>query len=432
MSFQIPTLTEILDELIDRTGDDLGVKFTIADVTNGVATATTTEADVMRGGTNAPTSKYATWFLWVPGLVTEDEQVRTVTGFSVSGTAATFTVNRAYAATAAAQTAYLIKKPTPSRLVALLNDALRCETFLTTVPLTEPVDGDMQTSGVSNWTPSAGTPGSKVTTAANVPFELAQSMFVNNANANDYMASTAVRIPRGQTLYIWAIVRADIGTATLWLVDSSGTAIDNMTTTQEEWMFIWKQITPTSTIEEVVFRLGAAGAGDDSYWGGVGFLSPGACNFVLPSWMAERWQFRALSIARFPVAGSASGEELARSRQLERLEEGTDFRLYFPEGAANPAWVELNADYTGYPLFLSGLRPYADIDTLSVTDLTTTTRCNLNLVVARAMHLLGQGYPDEYGRYYNQGIIEADVIRRGQRTDQPKKQRERFVFGWPN
>ena len=141
-----------------------------------------------------------------------------------------------------------------------------------------------------------------------------------------------------------------------------------------------------------------------------------------------------LFLVGWQVGGSGGGEELARRRQLQRLEEGPngDFSLYFPEGGANASWVELHGDYTGYPLFLSGLRPYADIDTLSVTDLTTTTRCNLNLVVARAMHLLGQAHPDKYGRYYSQGLVEADAIRRGQQTDPPPKQRERFVFGVPN
>ena len=431
MTFQIPTLTEVLDELIDRC-PDLGMKLMLAAVNNAAATATTNDPRAMIGGTASPTSRYATRHLWVPGLATADDRIRSILSTSVSATVMTLTVNRIYAAGDTAETAYILGLH-PEALVNLLNDALRRETFLTTVPLTEVVDGDMQTSGVANWA-DAGATSSKVTTAANVPFELAQSLFANNTGANGYTASGAVRIPRAQTLYIWAIVRADIGTATLWLVDGSGTAIDSMTTTQEEWMFIWKQIAPSSTIEEVAFRLGAAGAGDDSYWGGVGFLSPGVRNFQLPSWMAERWQFRALSIARFPVAGSTSGEELARSRQLQRLEEGSngDFSLYLPEGAANPAWVELHGDYTGYPLFLSGLRPYADIDTLSVTDLTTTTRCNLNLVVARAMHLLGQAHPDEYGRYYSQGMVEADAIRRGQQTDPPKKQRERFIFGQPN
>src|SRR3990167_2977624 len=348
MSFLIPTVTEILDELLDRC-PELGVKLTLATVTTATALATTTDPRAMVSGTNAPSNRWAGMYLWAPGL-TADDRIRSIigpaSGSPVSATVFTFTVNRVFTANNSAVTGYVLGME-PNILVGLLNDALRREPFLTTVPLTEPVDGDMQTSGVANWA-DAGATSSKVTTAANVPFELAQSLFANNTGANGYTASGAVRIPRAQTLYIWAIVRADIGTATLWLVDGSGTAIDSMTTTQEEWMFIWKQIAPSSTIEEVAFRLGAAGAGDDSYWGGVGFLSPGATNFQLPSWMAERWQFRALSIARFPVAGSTGGEELARSRQLERLEEGQDFRLYFPEGAANPAWVELNGDYSGY------------------------------------------------------------------------------------
>lgn len=427
MTFQIPTLTEIIDALIDRC-PELGMKLTLATVDNGVATATTTDPRCMIGGTDSfvgeSGARYSGWFLWVPGLTTAGDRIRTVVSFAISATVATFTVNRIYNAGDTTETAYLLTLG-PDQLVGLLNDALAREHFQTTVLFTEIVDGDMQTSGVGAWTDSGST-SSKVTTAANVPFELTQSLRVLNAGRT---RPALVRIPRGQTLYACAICRADVGTAVLRVADASDTEIDTLSTTQEDWMFLWKRVTPDAAVEGAYFEPGSLAGADDSYWGGVGFLRPGARNFMLPSWMAEPWQFRGLSIARFPVTGTASGEELAASRQLERLEEGVNFRLYFPEAAANPSWVELNADYTGYPLFLTGLRPYGDIDTLSVSDLTATTRCNLNLVVARARHLLGEYSPADFGRHYNKGLADADAIRRGQYQQQPKKQGSVFVLG---
>jgi len=432
MSFLVPTLTEILDELLDRC-PKLGMKITLAAVNNGAATATTTDSRLMSGGTNTTPAENARSHLWVPGLTTADDRIRSIvgpaSGSPVSATVFTFTVNRVYAAGDTNETAYVIGMK-PDTLVDLINDALRKEPFVATVPLTEPVDGDMQTSGVGSWTDSNST-SSKVTAAANVPFELTQALRVLNSGANGRTRPALVRIPTGKSHYVWAIGRADVGTAVLRIADASDTEIATISTTEEDFMFLWAQVTPGATVEGLYLEPGGSGASDDTYWGGVGLLREGARNFLLPSWMADRWQFRSLSIARFPV-NQGSGVEVAASRQLERLTEGEDFRLTFAEAGANPGWIELDPAYTGYPLFLTGWRSFGDIDTLSVSDLTTTTRCNLNLAVARSMHLLAEAYPTEYGRYYNQGIVEADAIRRGQVTDLPKRQVERFIFGVPN
>lgn len=423
MSRQIPTLEEVLDQLFTEMGEELGFKVPAVTAVGASSTATTTEPRL----TNPFASQFDNYFLWTLAATLAANRSKQIT--NIAATSGTATITHAgpnYTVGAADLVGYILRID-PTILLNIIADALALEYYRTTVPLTEVVDGDMQTSGVASWT-ATNAELSKVTAAANVPFELAQVLSVLSTAAGGNGESGLLRIPRGKSIYPWVIGRAEVGTALCRLVDSAGVSIDTITTTQEDWQFLWKSISPASTVEKIAFQLGGSALGDQTYWAAAGFLRPGVRDVTLPSWLSRRFQFESLSIADFPVSGDETGAEFAGSRRLRALSEPRgEFRLSFPELAANPARIELRPDLTGKPLFLTALRPFGDVDTLAA--LPDLTRCDLDLVVQRTKHLLGKSLKSLFGAYFNEGLIAADAIRRQGRTERPRERSRSWTWG---
>lgn len=387
------TGTTALDQLLDEVVG-LGIKFTGTATASG-QTVTTNSPIINRGGANKPPTDLQGRYLWIPSE-TGDDRVHSITTVSVAASTGVTTITTldTYDSTTTAGTMYVLAIH-PDILINLLNDGLEVEYTDITLPLSADItDGDMQTSGVTNWSDTNAT-SSKVTTAANVLYGV-RGLRVLNSGANGYTATAAAsRIARGKTFRVWAIVRADVGTAVLTVVDTSGNSLASVEYSEENWGLVWVDMSPGSTIEEVKFRLGGSGASDDTYWAAVGYYRPDEMNLDLPSWADAKHKVKALSVAEFRGTTDSTAYQ-ARSRSLRRLDEGVDWR-YVNEGASlHPDYIELlRRDLlSDMPLYLTGTRPRSDFGTLtSGGDMSDTVYIELQVWKERAKQLLGERYP---------------------------------------
>ena len=219
-------------------------------------------------------------------------------------------------------------------------------------------------------------------------------------------------------------MRADVGTGRLRIADASNNSLGSVTSTQEDWAYAYIDITPGSTLEEMRFWLQGDEATADIYWGAAGFWIPESRTLRLPSWMNERAKLKGLSEAVFGPALNEAGTYQASGMQLRRLEENRDFRFIGEEGGAWTQFVELNYEPQN-PIFITGMRPHGDVDTLSAS--TDTTNLNLNKASARSKHLLGKRYA-MYASYRDDGLDEVKELERRSRTVSPVQEHNIRAF----
>lgn len=405
------TGTAVIDQLLDEV-QGLGVKFT------GTATAsgqvvTTNNPIINRGGSNKPANDYAGRLLYIPSE-TGDDQVHSIKSVSVAESTGitTITTLDTYDSTTTNGTMYILSLH-PDALRNLLNDSLELEYTDITIPLiADVVDGDMQTSGVTNWS-DTNAQSSKVITAATVLYGI-RGLRVALSGANGYSETAAAsRIVRGQQFRAFAIGRADVGSAVMTVVDTSGNTLASASSTEENWNLIWVDVSPGSTVEEVKFRLGGSGASDDTYWACVGFYRVDDLIIDLPTWADAKHKVKAISTANFRGATDSTAYQ-ALSRSLHRLDEGRDWR-YVNEGASiHPYYIELmNRNFLDeWPIFITGSRPRSDFGTLSADS--DTCYIELQVWKERAKSLIGRRYPTAFPGLEGEGsrgIAERAALR---------------------
>lgn len=410
------TGTNILDQLLDEV-QGLGRKFT-GTATNGGATVTTTDPEINKLGTLQPSTRFQGRFLYIPTGTVGTDDVHSIQTSSVSSATATLTTNGNYAATYTSVNMYILAIH-PNDLRRLVNDALELDLTNITLPLTYGTDWDMQTSGVTNWTDTNAT-SSKVTAVANVIYGV-RGLRVLNSSSNGYSQSASTRITKNQPFVAWAIGRADVGTATATLVDGSGNTLTSLTSTEEQWVYMWDDVTPGSTAEEVSWRLGGSGASDDTYWAAVGIYKPDEAQIFLPSWVDEPFKLKALSRACFRGPTDDSRSWQAMSREMRKLNEGADYRVEIEHGSLNPAYVEIvDPGWRNWdsPYFITGMRPYSDFGTLGAD--TDSVYAPLHVVIPRAKYLLGDRYSQAFPDVKMQAMSELAVRAASRRTETPK------------
>ena len=421
MADTAPSVTNLIDQLLDEV-DGLGFKLTLATVTASASTATTTDARVNAAATN----RYKGAFLWVPAAAAAGDRIRSIASHSVSAGTATLSTNGpTYTGGDTAIAAYILAIH-PDLLMNLLNDVLRLERFETTVPLTPDVaDGDMQSTAVTDWTATNTT---RAKTTSDV-FNGARSLQLTNSAADGHGATADITVPRGRSIKPWAIGRASgASTARLRAVDTSDNSLESVSTTQEAWQFMWLTVNPGAAIEQIALWL----QGDEelavTVWGALGFQVPGARRYALPSSITKRSHLKAVSVANFSAAGDESGTMLAESWNLERIYAGEgrdDFRYIDEQISANPFQIEFGKDRSQQPIFVTILRPYADIDTL--TDPTDTTSCDLERFIPRAKHLLAKRYA-QFAEYRRDALDEEVAIEHETATAAPGRVEVRGGF----
>lgn len=248
---------------------------------------------------------------------------------------------------------------------AALDRALGDLTYRTTVPLTLVPDGDMDSSGTSDWTAvGAGTP-TKVTSTGNL-LRGSQALRVTGTAADDGVRTASINVNPTQgstTYYLEAKVRAATGTASLVPYDATNSAAITSTgasTTHDAqgWAKVSTSFTLPSTCEALQVRLLNTATSGDTYWDDVILLHMGATEMDLPSWVTDAYQIKRVL--------TASGNILQHDRD-NYAEYGwwklrpdasnplSQFKLWLDPSISAPIWIE-------------ALRPYGAL----ATDATTT------------------------------------------------------------
>lgn len=274
---------------------------------------------------------------------------------------------------------------TQLELRSAINRCLRNLSYVTIAPLTLVTDGDMETSGVTNWTATSAT-ASKLTSGANLVLYGTQSLRVLNSGANGRVQSATMFVVPSTSYLLQVRVRAVVGTANLIAYDVTNSAdIESDTWANEGWGTISFGFTIPATCERLAIRLSGVGASDDTYWDNVILLRNNAREIPLPSWLAGLDQIRAFYT-------DINQDKFDRD-SFSKLHE-YDIRHDF----TNPNqsyWLNIPSGII-YPLWIEATRPFS-----ALTLKTDTTLCDRELVslggTVELLRVLVRRFPGDAG-----------------------------------
>lgn len=262
---------------------------------------------------------------------------------------------------------YLVAGVRWAQLVTALNRALTERlVYWTRSPLTLVADGDMETSGTSDWTASNATV-TKNTSAGNV-WGGTQALSVVTTAADGYARTTSINVNSNQTYTLQAMCRRATATGVPKLVvwDATNSAAISLSTTASTAQydgFDWQRLTSTFTTpgscRQVQVRLQDETTTATSYWDDV-ILLPRAHWIEAPSWLDEPWRMDWLW---YPVGGAPPVPEQWEWVPVQNC------RLEVDPPAVRDNRVWFTADGLGQPLYVSGFRSYTSLS----TDAATTT-----------------------------------------------------------
>ena len=151
---------------------------------------------------------------------------------------------------------------TPFDFLDAANNIIRTLYLPRWLPVTLVTDGDMEASGVGDWTAvAAGGTGAKTTAAANTLLQ--RALPVTGTSAGDGRRSTAFNVFEGETLNINVAMRVDTGTATVGLYDSDAAAAisgTTYTTDEEGFHLVEFQYTVGANVERIAVQILQSGA----------------------------------------------------------------------------------------------------------------------------------------------------------------------------
>ena len=321
---------------------------------------------------------------------TDDGDWRQVprTGFAAS--TGTITFNEAFVTGFANGTTYeILTLLDPTQWNDVLNDALIKLRYNYRSPLTLVTDGDMETSGTTNWTASNSTR----TKETSLDFvEGTQALRVANSSAAGYVQSASIPCQAGQSFHVWASYKSVVGTAVLRAYDVTGSASIESDSgpdsgTNNEGGMIHFAFTAPASCRNVAIRLEGTEASADIYWDDVIVMRSGRSRYELPSWVTERDQVTEFQIrsgsrpAEFDWGSTGWPVELE-----ENLAAVNTFRVMLPNG-------------TPRPIYVAGARYYESL----ATDAATTTCPREWARYAVASEVL-QRYPRAIQDYSKSGV----------------------------
>ena len=316
----------------------------------------------------------------------------------------------------------------PDDLNACIQRAQRKVYFETQTVCTEVTDGDMEASGVTNWTDINGDEtASKVTAAANVRTGT-QAIRVQNATVNGGVQSDAIDVHPAEPVRVSAVVRSDSGTPSLILYDeTNGAAIATITPTTDpnRWIHLeWEGLIPSGCVS-VTVRLVGAENDADLFWDNAIFYHKNTTQIIAPSWLDEPWKFLKLRQVDYRVSLENYVNDES-SRVYMDWSQPNHFSLDPLHRAANPYVISIKRPIRD-DLWISGQRPYYDVETLAAD--TDTSSAPFLLLISYAKlelaELLMKRYPNdpqwEALRNMANQEIKAEELSRPEIPDTPKK-----------
>ncbi len=355
--------TSTLLEICQKIGDELAIR------EHGTATGGSTSTLVCASYpfktsyTNANTNAYVRCSMY-PTSGTEASNERDVVTYAPS--TGTFTAGVNWSTGPASTNTFDIYKKGVSYhdIKDAVNSALEKLRYRSRNILTLITDGDMETSGVTNWTATNSTM-TKVTSSGNLFFGT-QSGRVVNSVANGNVQSATIYTSPDYAYYLQARVRASTGTAQLVAYDVTNSEdID-----YEEWEYQGQGIIAfsfhvPSDCEAIAVQLRGEEATADVYWDDVMLLRIGAYEMVLPSWITQPGQ-----ILEVHMANSTEYADVNYDYPP------VNYNIIADELSPLNQWRLVVDPYITGPLFIDARRPYTTLSTDS-----STTYCPKSLAV---------------------------------------------------
>ena len=349
--------------------DRLGV-IEILPNANGSNPTATTIVNTRLADSNKPSTFYKGYSAWRGGAATAADYHRWTT--TLSGSALTIAGADYTDLTLGTEVIELWQYgPTPEEILRSINRGMRRVYFDLDIPLTLPTDGDMETSGVSNWTAVAGGVPTKVTTAS-ANYWGTQALNVTTAAAGDGVASVAISVNQAEPLYVAALGRLSSGGATaqldLNLYDATNSALFGTAvgSTEREWQLLWRRENMTATGKSLTVRLLMSGATATFQSAGVFIYKTRDTWMNLPTSANEGFKITGISQLRCQTSRD-TGVLDAMTPELVPLEYGRDYTFAHNQASINPyRFYTVHGQTIGDlvangPLFLHVRRPYADL-----------------------------------------------------------------------
>lgn len=297
----------------------------------------------------------------------------------------------------------------------LLADAVSQLRVLCHVPLGHgPLDYDMQASGITNWPDgSTGTTPAKQTTTTEVAAGARSLVVTDSGSGGGYTQSALYPLRANGDVNVFAIVKAATGTAKLTVLDENGSTQAILSTTEEDWVLLWKRVTMAGA-EKIRLRPSSVAASDSGVWQAAWFARADDFHYAIsrvPGWITAPHHVVGLSIG-WPQVSAGTDAYHYGSMLFERLTEGVDYYCQRPSADANPTAIFLlKPGLAQYPLFIDVSSPASEPYgvTAAFTAETDTTFLSKELLLAQAKILLGERFP-RYADQAQRGIKEKTQL----------------------
>lgn len=303
-------------------------------------------------------------------------QVRRVSSYS--GSAGDFTLSDALTGAPGSSATFEIHAYDPAELNNAINRVLPRLYYWTYFYPSLAADGDMETSGVTNWTGSSSTP----TKSSTVAKYGAQGLVSTNSGGNGYIRTASMSVTVGDNYYCEVAVRPDNFEVSLVAYDvTNGTAIKTITHTGREWIRLWANFNVPSGCSQIQIRLQATSASAITYWDNLILQHIDERRLALPSWVTEGEQVISVE-RRFFDRNLTSGVSYLDEERWYKLvpQPGTEE----DRTAVSPFYMQLPNAVGDRAMRFLCVRPY---DTLT-TDSATTTANKEWVVAGAVMELL--------------------------------------------
>ena len=377
---------------------------------------------------NLSAATYENWIIERPSAATAPDRIRFGSTFSAGAISHSGTN---YAdTTATSETLRLWKKRhirPETEILNLFTDSLKFCKFKTRIPLLHgPASGDMQGASTTvdgDWTESGGTD-TVTTTAGQVMINGQVLTVIDTSGAGTGYTQQAVlaNVGTSRSVLFQAIAKSDVGTSAFQVLNAASTQEFSIPFTQEQWLYIKRLHTFSSTTEQFRIRLAETTAAAEGDWQKAGFTYQDNPYFDLPAYFDEDMTPLGLEVANFYQGATETDTWLAGAVHYETLVEGVHYTFERPFGDVNPQGVRILPGYEwllGKSLWLTVLmpysKPYGTAPAFSAE--TDSTDCPIEEFATQNIVLLGERYP-EFASYVPRAEAKLIAIRKTQERRQ--------------
>lgn len=286
----------------------------------------------------------------------------------------------------------------PTQWGTVINDTLATLRRSYRSPLTLVTDGDMETSGVTNWSVTNATR-AKITSGAFI--NGTQALEVTNTSANGYAQCANIPCNPGDSFLAWANYKATTGSAKLQAWDVTGGA--SLASDQgsdsglnNEGGMIPLAFAAGSSTKNIAMRLIGVESNAVIDWDDIIVMRVGRKRYPAPSWVTEKDMLKEVHIRNG-----------VRPNEFSYVHVGWPLNVEADYTGVSPFTVVLPSG-TPTPLYFVGDAPYA-----ALTADTDTTSCPAELlkyaVASAALELMGKSW-ERIGAA-TMGMDKAEVNR---------------------